>query len=177
MATPLLLCFPLFSSWQRRSVPSLALGVYSCYLMWLELAQPASPQWANTGFLKLFLLKESAGAAGFCEFWHSGCLPGSVPLRFWVCCRRSNGFSDVSCLVPNDFFFSCLVLFEPLIKLMFYQWIWEIWENEYCDEHGRLVGLERFGSGVALSLIGLVSIWYDCAALEPYSCFAIWVSC
>lgn len=82
--------------------------VYSCYLMWLELAQPASPQWANTGFLKLFLLKESAGAAGFCEFWHSGCLPGSLPLRYWVCCRRPSGFSDVSCLVPNDFFFLVL---------------------------------------------------------------------
>lgn len=58
-----------------------------CYLMWL---------WLHC-VIMLFLLKENTSTTGLCEFWHTGCLPGNVPLHFWVCSKRPSGFGDVSC--------------------------------------------------------------------------------
>lgn len=43
--------------------------------------------------------------------------------------------------------------------------------------HGQAHGLETLESGVALQLIGSVSIWYDSAALKPESCFNICLLC
>lgn len=79
--------------------PTPALGAAALLLPYVArvFAGPASPQRANRWGLMLVLLKENAGVMALCEFWHPGCLPGSVPLCFWVCCRRLSGFGDVSC--------------------------------------------------------------------------------
>lgn len=88
----------LFPSRQRQSVPSLALWARAGLLPYVAVVSTVCfPTVGQTLGFNALSAKGECNTTGLCEFWHSGCLPGSVPLCFWVCSRRPSGFGDVSC--------------------------------------------------------------------------------
>lgn len=166
MATPMLLLQSLSLLWQRQSVSSQALWARAELLPYVALVSTACfPTVGQTLGLMLFLLKQNAGVTGLCEFWHSGCLSGSVPLCFWVCVDERADL--VMFPVGSQWFF--FLFYVSSVQFPHKTHVFEFWEDE---SHGEQ-GLETLGSTVALWLIGLMSTWYDSAALKPDSCFVI----
>lgn len=112
-----------------------------------------------------FLLEENTSATALCEFWHSRRLPGSVPLHFWVCSKRPSGFGVVSCWFSVNLSHVISVHFPHKadvlsnLKRVILSWAWL---GSWVSNIGVWGG--------ALWQIGLVSIWYDSAALKPESC-------
>lgn len=159
MATPLLpqqRCSPDKDSLSPPWPSGLELG---CYLMWLWLARPASPQWVEHWVLMLFLLKENAGATGLCEFWQSDRLPGNVPRCFWVCCRRPSGFGDVSCWfsVILSHVFSVQFPHKADVLSNLRRWIlWWAWLDSCVRNIGVLAGF-------AANWISVHMVWLCCS--------------
>lgn len=143
MATPLLLqrrCSPHDKAGLSPPWPS---GPELCrYLMWLRLAQSASPQCAKRCVLMLFLAE---GECRRCRVmwvlafrssaWKSstaflGLL--QTPKRIWWC------FPSVL-----SEFVSCYFSSVPLSQISFCQ----IWKDESCGEHVGLIGYKHWGLG------------------------------